>query len=609
MINQSLRDSLSNYFLAHGFIIEPKDISYLIGNGSSETKDAFDFLIDQSSKLENPLNIKTSYESLVNFVEQVPGIQNLQLKPLLFAFFFYSVIDLFDNKLEKEAKEFFEKYQYDKNGNKMFHVFHDNDLKKLNSYLRSSSFIKQQDDLKNIVFTTSLTETTYQALVAFLMDKSYSKFIKILSQKVKINFVSFDHFISRPDLIPGFIFYSADQSEKTIEPMIHLLKDSPVELAKKYLGTNCTFEYFDDDHNNVDRIFPLPNITHDRVLAVANDIQNMIPLSKNNLPSCAYFTFYQENIAYDINGNGTLIAAATDRNYVKLISTNVSVDLDDNLLFHQIESKNNHFMIPRSINPSTNTEFTYTRTIVGPRTYCLRFSPDSKFLLCGQQSSIKISPCESAIGFASIPTSCGITWCVDWSPLGYHFVSGSDDSVAYLWSPDRSKPIRVFVNHQEPIIDIKYHPNASTIATASYDCSVMIWDIRCQSNSPFTKMFAETVNVPRAIQFTRNGRILIRGDESGTISTWDIGEGRRIGSIQGHNSDIIDMTISAEGTILATTSLTGEVNIWDLGTLCSTPGGAEPLKSFKPRNSNTHRISFSTRNLLHAIGTSKITHS
>ena len=439
------------------------------------------------------------------------------------------------------------------------------------------------------------------------MDRSYTRFFKILSQKVKIAFISLDHFTSRPDHIPGFIFYTTDQSEHPVEPVIHLLKDSPISLARKYIGPSCTFEIFDDDHKTTDCGFPLPKLPHDRILAISNDLLNMMPLSKNNLPSCAYFTFHHENVSYDINGSGTLISAATDRNYVKLISTNAFTDLDDQLVYQQIETKSNHMMIPRPMNPSTNSACTYTRTLVGPRTYCVRFSPDSKFLLCGQQSSVHIWPCEVATGYANIPTFGGITWCADWSPLGYHFATGGDGCVAFMWAIDRAKPLRVFVNHQEPIIDIKYHPNASTIATASYDCSVMLWDIRCESNSPFTKMFASTVDVPRVIQFTRNGRIIIRGDESGKISTWDIGEGRKIGTVKAHKRDIVDMSLSMEGTILATTALSGEVLLWDVGTLCSTSAsGAEPLRNFQQRNANTHRLVFSNRNLLHAIGTAKM---
>jgi WD40 repeat protein len=175
-----------------------------------------------------------------------------------------------------------------------------------------------------------------------------------------------------------------------------------------------------------------------------------------------------------------------------------------------------------------------------------------------------------------------------------------------MWALDRSEPLRMFVNHQEPLTDVKYHPNCTTLATASYDRTVMIWDVRCNENrSPFCKMFADSVEIPRVMQFTRNGRVLIVGDEGGKISPWDIGEGRKIGSVRAHEEGVRDMTISVEGTLLASAGVGGDVMLWDMGTLCSaSASGAEALRKFQPRKARTHRVVFSSRNLLYAIGTS-----
>jgi WD40 repeat protein len=397
--------------------------------------------------------------------------------------------------------------------------------------------------------------------------------------------------------------------------MTTLLQENPWDLAKRHLGPECTFRFFDDDPaSRASPGFQLPAILHDRVLAIASDIQNMVTLSKTNLPSCAYFTFQQENVSYDINGSGTLIAAATERGYIKLFSTAACIDLDDDLKFPVIHSQSNHMLVPRQPIGSANDQHYCTRTLIGPRSYCVRFSPESRLLLSGGVGSIRLWSCETAAGaFAEYQTSPrSIVWCADWSQMSHHFATGSEDSGAWLWCLDRSLPLRFFYGHQEPITDIKFHPNPSTLATCSYDRSVMLWDVRaCDANgeavaNPCTRTFADSVEVPRVLQFTRNGRVLICGDESGKISPWDIGEGRKIGSVKAHHGGINDLTVSAEGTILASAGAHGDVALWDMGTLCSTSAsGAEALKRFQPRRAITHRVSFSTRNLLHAIGTSK----
>ncbi|KAH0786970.1 transcription initiation factor TFIID subunit 5 [Histomonas meleagridis] len=611
-LRENLQNSLREFFASHGYQlgqdVELNSFGQINSRQLFLKQSALDFLIQQEAMLEDVREMPEMYKELVDFIEQVPIIQKLQLKPLLFAFFYHTAVSLFDAKEVDLAIRFFEKNRYLEDGSKAFHSIHDPDIKKLEQYLKATSLSKVSP-LSVTTFATSLTETTYQALVCFLMDRSFTRFLYILSKRLNVTHVPIDHFTSRPDLIPGFIFHSTDQPEHLATPITGLLSIDPIQQAKKYLGEKCNFEIFDDDHNPIDCGFPLPEASHDRILSIASDLMSLDSLSKNHLPSCAYFTFQQENVAYDINNTGVLIAVVTDRNYIKLLSTNAFIDLDDNLPLKQINSRQAS-MVPRPSN-GQGYEFPFMRTITVPKTYSIRFSPDSRLLLCGQANTIQLWSCETSTGFAMISSPSCIIWCVDWSPYGYHFVTGSDDCIAMLWTIDRSKPLRMFVNHQEPITAIRYHPNASTIATASYDRSVMLWDIRTQSSdknptSSCARMFAESIDIPRCIEFTRNGRIVICGDSGGKLSTWDIGEGRKIGTIRAHKGQVRDLTISQEGTILASTGQDGEIHLWEMSTLCSTSASAaEPLRKFQTKNSYTNRIVFSTRNLLHAIGTTK----
>lgn len=609
---KNLQNSLSSYFADHGYFIESDQLEKLIGERGykdfisgfrirGKTANAIDFLISQESRNEDVLEMPRMYEELVDFIQQVPKLQKIQLKPLLFAFFYHTVVCLFDNKKVNEAKQFFEKYHVNEDGSRAFHPVHDTDLKKLGQYLSASSLSKNQEYLSMTRFTTSLTETTYQALVAFLMDRQFTYFLRILNEKVNIRPVNVDHFTSRNDLDSngGFIFHSTDKAEQTVEPLIGLLSDEHniIEMAKIFSSISkdnkelkpIDFKIFDDTQIHIDCAFSLPNVSKDRVSVVASDLSAVCPLTKTKLPSCAYFTFQEENTAYDINNSGLLIGVAMPKSSVKIFSTNYYVCLKE----YPIDKNSYKF------------DGSYKKTFITPKTYCLRFSPESKLLLCGQLNKIQLWDCESATPFSQIKTSSYIIWCADWSPLGYHFATGSDNCIGNLWAIDRSKPLRMFINHQEPITAIKFHPNASTIVTASYDRAVMLWDIR-SNESICTRIFAESLNVPRCVEFTRNGRIVISGDEGGRLSIWDIGEGRKIGNVKDHKGEVRDLAVSVEGTILASAGSDGDINLWDMSTLCSTSASnAEPLKRYQPKDTVTDRISFCARNLLHGIGTKK----
>ncbi|OHT04272.1 hypothetical protein TRFO_28257 [Tritrichomonas foetus] len=577
--------------------------------------------LEKQDESKTGIDMPKMYDELVEFIKQVPDIQSIQLKPLLFAFFYHTIVSMHiprqpdkrdadekSRQLEKTI-QFFEKYTKYADDDMKFHSFHESDIKKFQQNLQSS-ILNTGTINDKAIFHASLTETTYQALVAFLMDKSFMRFLIILRKYVKVNFVPLDHFTNRLDE-QNFIYHSTYQEDDPVQPLIQLLNENPYDLAKKFVKGNDTtknspikFDIFDDDPttNRIANPFPLPPVSADRIAAIASDLRHLDKLSKTVLPSCAYFTFQQDNIAYDINYNGTLLAVATNYGYVQLFATCALTDIDDKTITDKIIP---YPIVPRQPTglPSRNM---YTRHLLGPRTYCCKFSPESRFLLCTGASTLKIWSCEHCNAISHINYQTGIIWCADWSPLGYHFVIGTDDKCSLLYSFDREKPIRMFVGHQDSLTDIKFHPNAATIASASYDRSVMLWDIREEKKNSCTRVFAESNDVPMSIQFSRNGRVIISGDEMGKITTWDIGEGRKIGSVKGHKGEIRDMTVSIEGTLLASAGSNGEIALWDMATLCSnSASSAEPLKKLTPRNSYTHRVSFSSRNLLHAIGSIK----
>ena len=610
---------VAKFIEAHGYKVSGSNIR--MDAPAQRSCHFTDIVFEVAKTSDPPKELPQKYDDLVNFVNQAPKVQHLLLKPLLYAFFTNTVKHMINARIPEEALKFFETVMNSADGKSPFHNLHQTDLKKLHNEILAACRQKneQRTGTRYAGFSASLTETTYDALVAFLMDRNYLFFLSILGKYVKVHFEPLARFSARPDLIPGFLYVGFEESSPA---ELSLLAGNQYDLAKLY-DKSLQFEIFDDEGQRKDPMtdsqkrFPTVNVC--QIESVAADLKNLKPLSKKQLPSCAYFTFQQENIAYDINGAGTLIAAATERGYVKLMATSSNFDLDDVAMSVPraaigVPSRTNDMgMMGR---PEWRMTFC-TKNLVGPKSYCVRFSPSSKYLLCGHATGFRIWMCDKGAGAYSqvqtlarlCPEKNAIVWCADWSPLGYHFATGCADNSAWLWCLNRNKPIRAFVNHQEPIADIKFHPNAMTIATASYDRSVMIWDVRCEGgNHPCTRTLAESIDAPTVVQFSRNGRILVSGDEAGRITTWDIGEGRKIGSVipADSRSRVRDLSLSIEGTLLASASGNGDVLIWDMQTLTgSSASAAEPLRKFQPRSSYTHRLSFSNRNLLHAIGSLK----
>jgi WD40 repeat protein len=62
------------------------------------------------------------------------------------------------------------------------------------------------------------------------------------------------------------------------------------------------------------------------------------------------------------------------------------------------------------------------------------------------------------------------------SPDSTTLASASDDSTVRLWDARTRKPLRRLDGHTGPVSAVAFSPDAKTIASASFDMTVRVWD-------------------------------------------------------------------------------------------------------------------------------------
>lgn len=578
--------------------------------GGDIYKDAIDTIKD----LEDPNQLPNHYAAVKNWIITTyppDSIQYRELYRILYAFYFHSLVKMkMSGQVSTDViKRFTDMYSGD------HHRYHDQS--KLKKALNSSSVSR----LAQSSFSLKITKTTFHTLVTYLTDNHFIFFLGIVQDHLVVTYVPFERIQYAPDQIQEFILPVDSQSEQRNDPTLSLLKDNIMDLVNAHLGEifgdkpDKKVELFDDDVNKrTSNIFPLPKILPNQIFATAKQVQLMAKLNKTELPTCAYFTFPDHDMSYDINNDGSLISVCTGTGIIKLISTNVYTDMDDLPIFKQITAQNerqsgsfeliNQLMIPRypvmyrDNHISTTTYF--NRNLIGPKSYWSKFSPNSRFLLSGGLGFLRIWNCENSSIFSHIQTPLSVNWCGDWSPFSHQVAIGCEDNAALLYDLQYGEPIRCFNQHNKPIVDVKFHPNAFLLATCSCDCTIHLWDIKSGTS---TRQLAHRMDVPRCMQFTRNGKILLSGDDSGAITAWDLQEGNKLGHVMAHNGPVRDIAISVEGTIIASCGDEGDILLWDIDNFkTSAIAQAKPLKKLQPRYGDTRRIKFSNTNLLLAMG-------
>ncbi len=157
-----------------------------------------------------------------------------------------------------------------------------------------------------------------------------------------------------------------------------------------------------------------------------------------------------------------------------------------------------------------------------------------------------------------------------WSADGQWIVSGATSGMITVLDAGSGDLVAQLEGHSAVIRDLSFGP-AGQLASASNDDTYRIWTLPGgQSTShewiPPTPEGAEEPSTAQSfsrLRYTRDGRCLVGGTMAGVIVVWDATTGDEITAWQAHGVFINDLGLSADGSLLATTSWDHMVRLWD----------------------------------------------
>jgi WD40 repeat protein len=171
---------------------------------------------------------------------------------------------------------------------------------------------------------------------------------------------------------------------------------------------------------------------------------------------------------------------------------------------------------------------------------------------------------------------------------------GNPDSVA--WSPDSKavaigretghilirdltqNRLRVFAEHLHPVLDVAWSSDGTRLASGGADSSVIVWDV--QTGESLSVLAGDIVS------WSPDGEWLATALYD-SIFVWDPQTGNRLHSLRGHRGEILSVTWSPDGKLIASGAEDGAVIIWELEQLdafriLETETGAVNVVRFSP---------------------------
>ncbi|MFP4101785.1 WD40 domain-containing protein [Coleofasciculus sp.] len=128
--------------------------------------------------------------------------------------------------------------------------------------------------------------------------------------------------------------------------------------------------------------------------------------------------------------------------------------------------------------------------------------------------------------------------------------------------------------HKDAVIQVAFSPDGKTIATASFDHTVKLW----QPNGKLIHTIQENDKV-NSLAFSPDGKLIATASFDNTVKLWKLDGSSPIRTFQGHSEGVFGVAFSPDSKLIATASGDKTIKLWNPedGTLLKTLTGHEDV--------------------------------
>ncbi|MDJ0734727.1 MAG: TIR domain-containing protein [Nostocaceae cyanobacterium] len=149
---------------------------------------------------------------------------------------------------------------------------------------------------------------------------------------------------------------------------------------------------------------------------------------------------------------------------------------------------------------------------------------------------------------------------IAFSPDGKTIASASDDNTIKLWNLQEGKELKTLRGHKDVVSSVAFTPDGKTIASASNDKTIKLWNLQGQ----LLKTLKGHTDVVSSVAFTPDGKTIASVSNDNTIKFWNLQEGKEFKTLKGKENYVNSVAFSPDGKIIAAASDDNTIKLWNL---------------------------------------------
>ncbi|MEP6490185.1 AAA-like domain-containing protein [Microcoleus vaginatus GB2-A3] len=149
---------------------------------------------------------------------------------------------------------------------------------------------------------------------------------------------------------------------------------------------------------------------------------------------------------------------------------------------------------------------------------------------------------------------------VVFSPDGKTLASASFDNTIKLWDLQSQKPIATLTGHSNLVNSVAFSLDGLTLASASDDNTIKLWHLETQKPIATLTGHSDLVN---SVAFSPDSKTLASASDDKTIKLWHLETQKLIATLR-HSNEVRSVAFSPDGKTLASTSDDYTIKLWQL---------------------------------------------
>lgn len=192
----------------------------------------------------------------------------------------------------------------------------------------------------------------------------------------------------------------------------------------------------------------------------------------------------------------------------------------------------------------------------------------------------------------------GAVYLTSFSPDGRTLATASYDRTIRLWDvTDPTHPHKLgrpLTGHTSWVSSAVFSPDGHTLASTSDDGTIRLWDVRDPRHpKPLGKPLTGDGGTAYLLAFSPDGHTLASANEDHTVRLWTVDDPSRpkpAGVLTGHTAAVRSVAFSPDGRTLAAGGDDGTIRLWNM----ARPGRPDPVgRVLTGHTSTVHSVAFS----------------